>query len=254
MNADADEFRSLATSELIARFSDDARRMSNVHRQFEAGDFKTGSSEFKFLFVDLKAVSRELRARNAAVEIRQMFESEDDAVRHFATTHFWTLDRELAQAASSGARFGEPTREALRLMRLARDTPKDVPILTELTVDDLIASFVDASIRLYGARFLDCAGVRADREIRTRIARHVRGIARELKSRGAVGRLVPLMDHANERVRLDAAIASLDLEPQKAAAILEGVVKRGREEFDVTDAKRSLRLRPGGKSVDGDVR
>ena len=249
MTEDVDEIRSSTTSALIARFCADAREMGNPRFTLALGNLKAKTPEREAAVNDLHAVARELRARAAVAEIRPLFESADDRVRRRAATQFWSLDPKAAEAAFLGTRFGQSTGEALRLTKLARDTPAEVPDLTGLNVDELVEKFVDGSIRLYATRFLDCIGDLGDLEIRNRIAPHVWDPARELKSRGNLARLVPLMDHPNDRVRLNAAIASLDLEPQKAAAILEGFVKRGREEFDIIDARHSLRMWREGKPV-----
>ena len=249
MTEDVDEIRSSTTSALIARFCAGARRMGNPRPSFLPWNREANTPEREAAVEDVHAVVRELRARGAVAEIRPLYESEDDLVRSRAATLFWPLDPKTAQAAFLGVRFGQSTREALRLIKLARGTPAAVPDLTGLSADELVTKFVDASIRLYATRFLDCIGDRGDLEIRNRIVPHVWDPARELKSRGELARLVPLMDHANDRVRLNAAIASLDLEPQKAAAILEGFAKRGREEFDIIDARHSLRMWREGKPV-----
>jgi hypothetical protein len=70
-----------------------------------------------------------------------------------------------------------------------------------------------------------------------------------LKARGALAKLAPLMDHPNERVRLDAATACLDIEPQKADAILQAAAARSREQFDMMDAKRIIQQRSRGQGV-----
>jgi hypothetical protein len=57
------------------------------------------------------------------------------------------------------------------------------------------------------------------------------------------------MDHPNERVRLDAATACLDIEPQKADAIIHAAAARSRDEFDRMDAKRVIERRSRGQGV-----
>jgi HEAT repeat protein len=223
--------------------------MGNPRPSFIPGNLKARTPEREAVVNDLHAVARELRARNAVAEIRLLYESEDDPVRSRAATQFWAFDPETAQAAYLGVSFGQSTREALRLTKLARDTPAEVPDLTALSADQLVEKFVDGSIRLYATRFLDCIGDRGDLEVRNRIVPHVWDPARELKSRGALARLVPLMDHANDRVRLNATIASLDIEPQKAEAILQDFAKGARAPFDMMDAKRSLRSWREGETV-----
>jgi Domain of unknown function (DUF2019) len=249
MTIDSREISSLTTAQLIERFVADARRLGVPLRSLDLRNFKPRTPEVEAVGDDLRAVARELRARNAAVEVRPLFDSEEDPVRSFASTQFRAFAPEVAQAAFSGVRFGAPTREVVALTQRARDTSPERPNLTGLTDDELVARFIDGAIRLYATRFLDCFGDPADLEVRNNILPHVWDPARELKAHGALAKLVSLMDHSNERVRLDAATACLDLEPQKADAILQAVAARSCEQFDMVDAKRVIERRSRGQGV-----
>ena len=249
MTVESKEISSLTTAQLVERFAADARRMGNPQRPRDPGNLKPRTPEFETVGDDLQAVARELRARNAAAEVRPLYDSGEDSVRSFASTQFRAFDPELARAAYSAARFAVPTREVVALTQRARDTSPERPDLTGLTDDELVERFVDGAICLDATRFLDCFGDPADLEIRNNVLPHVWDPARELKARGALAKLVPLMDHANERVRLDAATACLDIEPQKANAILEAAAARSREEFDMMDAKRVIEQRSRGQGV-----
>jgi HEAT repeat protein len=249
MTVDPKEIASQTTAQLVERFAADARRLGNPRRPRDPRNLKPRTPEFQALSGDLRAVASELRARNAVAEVRPLYDSEEDPVRSFASTQFGAFAPEVAQAAFFGVRFGVSTREALALTQLALDTPAERPNLTGLSDDELVERFTDGAIRLYATRFLDCLGDPADLEIRNNILPHVWDPARELKAHGALAKLVPLMDHPNERVRLDAATACHDIEPQKAHTILSEVAARGREEFDVMDAKRVLERWSRGQGV-----
>ena len=207
MTGASQEISSLTTAQLVERFAADARQMGVPLRSLDLRNFKPRSAESKAAGDDLQAVASELRARNAVTEVRPLYDSNEDPVRSFASTQFHAFAPELARAAFSGVRFGVPTPEVLALTQRARETSPERPDLTGLTDDELVERFVDGAIRLYATRFLDCFGDPADLEIRNNILPHVWDPARELKARGALAKLAPLMDHPNERVRLDAATA-----------------------------------------------
>lgn len=249
MTVDSREISSLTTAQLVERFAADARRMGNPQRPLDPRNLKPRTPEFEAVGGDLQAVARELRARNAVEQVRPLYESDEDPVRSFASTQFRAFDPELARAAFSGARFAVPTREVVALTRRVRDTSSERPDLTGLTDDELVERFIDGAIRLYATRFLDCLGDPADLEIRNNLLPHVWDPARELKAHGALAKLVPLMDHPNERARLDAATACLDIEPQKANAIIQAAAVRSREQFDMMDAKRVIQQRSRGQCV-----
>ncbi|MBV8662352.1 MAG: DUF2019 domain-containing protein [Hyphomicrobiales bacterium] len=249
MSVDPHEIASLTTAQLVERFAADARGMGVPLRSLDLRNFKPRTPEIETIGGDLRAVARELRARNAVEAVRSLYESDEDPVRSFASTQFGAFAPEAARAAFLGVRFGVPTREVLAMTQRARSTPAERPNLTGLTNDELVERFVDGATRLYATRFLDCLGDPADLEIRNKILPHVWDPARELKARDALAKLVPLMDHPNERVRLDAATACLDIESPKADAILQAAAVRSRDEFDMMDAKRVIERRSRGQGV-----
>ena len=170
-------------------------------------------------------------------------------MRSLASSQFSKFDPELAQAAFYGVQFGVPTREVVALTRRARATPADPPSLAGLSVEALVAAFLDASTRLYATRFIDCVGEPDDLEIRNRIVVEISRLAHELNARGALARLAPLMDDANDRVRIDAAMLCLATDTEKARAILDDAAARSRDIFDRMSAGRALGLWAEGKLV-----
>jgi hypothetical protein len=225
MTADATEIRSLTAAQLVERFAADARRIGNPQKPMAKGNLKPGTPEYEIAASDLKAVSSELRARNAVAEVLPLFHSESNPVRAFAQGHFGRFDRELARSAFYGVQYGLPTQEVVELRRRVRAVPPDRPTLADMAVDELVGRFVDATTRLYATRFLDCIGDEGDMDIRNRIIGEEGDILRELKVRGALDTLLPLLDHQNPVVRAETATACLALDTEKAIAILESVAK-----------------------------
>jgi hypothetical protein len=92
-----------------------------------------------------------------------------------------------------------------------------------MTDDALVARFEDAATREYATRFLDCDEDQDDIDTRNRILGEVWDVMRELKARGLLGRLLPLLESANVTVRREAATACLRVAEQQATAVLEDI-------------------------------
>jgi hypothetical protein len=224
---------------LVRRFAANALRLGYRLDPIEKLPLKLGTPEREAVIKEVQAVARELRARKPVAQVRPLYESEHRAVRSLASTLLGAIDPDLAQAALRSAQYDLPTDEVVALIRRARTPPPERPALAEMTLDALIERFVDASTRLYATRFLYCFEEPADMDVRNAILDNVWDAAREINARGELAILAPLMDHANVRVRFNAAMGCLGIEPQKASAILEAIGKRG-EEFDMMDARNAL--------------
>jgi len=241
MSSDLSDIAGQNTDQLIQRFVAYALRLGypwDANEKIKI-QLKPGMPEHDSVVNELKAVARELRARQPVAQVRPLYESEHRSVRRFASTLLATVDPDLAQAAFRGAQYDLPTDEVVDLVRRARTPPPERPALAELTPDALVERFVDASTRLYATRFLCCFDDPLDLEVRNGVLVDVWDAAREIKARGEMAKLAPLMDHANVRVRLNAAMACLGIDPQKAGALLDAIGERG-EEFDMMDAKGAM--------------
>ncbi len=154
-------------------------------------------------------------------------------MRSWASAQFASIDPEGSDAAFRGLIQGVSARDALALMRRARQLPPTKPTLEDMTVDELAARFEDAAEREYGTHFLDCIGESQDMALGNCICAEIWDIMRELKARGALSRLLPLLASPNMTVRREAATACLRIaEPQSVAALaareaLDGWRKNG---------------------------
>jgi hypothetical protein len=94
-----------------------------------------------------------------------------------------------------------------------------------MTVSQLVACFVDACERCYGAtRFLtDAEGGGPSMKAHNRVAGDIYVAAKELNRRGELGALVPLIKHPLITVRQRAAAYSLPVATNIATAALEDV-------------------------------
>ena len=196
MTSAGPDLRSATVAVLVERFAADARRMGDG-RPFVPTRIKRGSPEYEAALSDLRAAARELVARGAAAEFRPLLETDDDSIRSFASTTLAPLDRELAHAAFYGMMYRVPTLEVLRLIRRARAGPPKRPSPTEMRLDQLVDRFVDASTRLYATRSMDVVDEPRDLDLRGDILVEIVEILRELKARGGLEKLLPLLDDGN---------------------------------------------------------
>ena len=131
-----------------------------------------------------------------------------------------------------------------------------------MTEDQVFDRVVDVFMRLYGTRFFDWLGDDgngftedcADILNRNHWVGEEVAALRELKARGALARLAPLMEDPNPVVRTQAATACLALTTDKALPILEsagkGIFGRGPgEDFEVWSAQNALNNWRTGKPV-----
>jgi len=117
----------------------------------------------------------------------------------------------------------------------AKKRPPARPILKEMSTNQLVARFEDAGIRENATRFLDGQFEPYDVKLRNRIVDEIRGVADELKSRGALASILPLLDHANVTVRSAAAIYGLEIAPDRALPALE-TISAGRDRTEAVSA------------------
>jgi hypothetical protein len=248
MSNEASAFTSIGTPQLVERFIADATRIGLPRDRDDPRRLKMGTPEHDATVKDLHAVARELCARKPIAEVQALYENENAGVRTFASTLLSTVDPQLSAAAFRGLAFDTPARQVVALARRARTPPPESPSLADMTLDALIERFIDVATRLFATRFLDCVAKRADLDLRNRIVGEEGDILRELKARGALERLLPLLDGGNPALQPQAAIACLAIASDKAIAILEAAT-RSYDSMESRDARHYLHLWREGKTV-----
>ena len=182
----------------------------------------------------LWATSAILNARRPIAQVERMLEDDDPDIRATAAMFIGDLSPELAAAATEAYLVGLPTREVLALQRRARQAPPERPTLEEMTDDELVARFEDAALRESGAGFLDYLENDDDKDLQNAIVGEVWDIMRQLKARGQLARLLPLLASDNLTVRREAATACLRTAEAQAIGVLEDVARNlgSREGFE----------------------
>jgi HEAT repeat protein len=187
----------------------------------------------------LRGIVDSLRVQGVGAPIERLLRDDDPDVRATAAIAFADLSPELADAAGQSAYVGLPTDKMLELQRRARRRPPERPTLAELSDDDLVARFEDAAERESGSHFLDYLDDPADKDLQNEIVGEVWNIMRQLKARGLLVRLLPLLGSDDLTVRREAATACLRVDAPQAEAALESVARDG-EYPDNINARAAL--------------
>jgi hypothetical protein len=175
----------------------------------------------------IENVATALLVRGATSELRALFDHDDPDIRVWTGGLFRDLDPEVADAAVDSVFKAKSTRELLALWRLARRLPPTRPTLKEMSDDALVARFEDAAVRRSAANFLNPVKEPQDLETQNRITGEMINLTLEMKTRGLLPRLAPLMGSPDLTVRRFAAQGCLRLAEKEAVAALESVVANG---------------------------
>ena len=233
----SDKYAAMSTEQLLELFADAAKRTGFASDLLNTLDSaKAGVALPEPMPMpgrvqaagELIALAEALHARGSPAEAKRLFEVDDPAVRVSAALYLGDIDPEMASAAISAAYARLPTREVFDLKRRVLQVTPAEPTLKAMSDDALVARFEDAATREYATRFLeDDEDSPGDMTERNRIVDEVWGIMLELKARGALGRLVPLLSSSNVTVRREAATVCLYVAEQASIAVLEAVAASG---------------------------
>jgi len=228
------DYTSSSTDDLAQKFADLERQIGHMS---PSGDEAADETKIGALFDDLQAVITELLKRKPTDKLQELFFHEDADVRNWAGIYLHRVNPEVAHAAVTSAIYGFTTKEVLALCDRIRRGPPPTPTLQEMTVPQLLARYIDACERCYGAtRFLDDEetggpNVKGYNKASGEIYR----VGKELNDRGQLAALVPLMDHPLITVRQKAGMHCLDIASGKAVATLEAV-NANKERNDVKES------------------
>lgn len=240
-----------STDELLLQFAEVAKIAGTASTPYRGIPKRT--PERDRLVQELQRLGEQIRKRKPISRVRELLEHENLDVRGWAAAQFHSLDPERASASFNGLLAKLSTAEVLALTRRARQAPPSSPSITAMSSPALVERFEDAAMREYATRFLNCIDEPADMALRNDIVSKVFDIMRELKSRGQLALLIPLLESANVTVRREAAIACLKVEPDRATAALEWIALNG-DQLEPVKAKETLeRWRRGAGIVYGVV-
>lgn len=230
------DYAALTTEALIDMFRSAARQYGMGRSQLAALDnlrdplaspLTNDLKGRKPAFDQIWALSLVLCDRRPISEIEQLLEDSDPDIRATAAGFLAQLSPELADAAAKGFQVKRPTREILALQRRARQAPPPQPSLEDMSDDELVARFEDATLRESGVYLLNYLEDAAIQDLRNNICGEVWDVMRQLKARGLLAKLLPLLASDNLTVRREAAVACLRIAEPEAVAALESVSRDG---------------------------
>jgi hypothetical protein len=217
----------MSIDQLIDRFIEEANRVGTIVR-IERTKVPLDSPEWDQGNTIIRNLARELIRRNAFAAVRaRLFENPSPDVRGWAGMKWCNADPAWATAAFTGVLKRMTTREVLDWRDRVLRGPPSLPALHDMTVAQLLERFVDACERYYGGtRFLmdeDGGGFGGD--VYTKTTGEVLAVAKELKARGELEALIPLLDHPCITVREKAARCCVEIAKDKALSILQFLAK-----------------------------
>lgn len=248
-----EDYTALSTQQLVEMFTTAAKRfglgsrqlatLQNLRDPLVPGLPPTDFDPPKPTAAELWATATALSERESTAEVERMLEDDDPDIRMTAAGFLGEMSPELADAAIKGAQMMKPTREILAFQRRARQTPPSLPTLEDMPDDELVARFEDATLRESGVYLLDYLEDKAIQDVRNDICGEVCDVMRQLKARGLLARLLPLLASDNLTVRREAAVACLRIAEPEAIATLEAVSRDGTfgDNFSARTALRDWR-------------
>ena len=235
------DYSQMNVEELIRRFAEGAERVGGGYDMPHPK-----SSEAQTIRSEIRAIAEELRARRPLQELRQLYNHHSPDVRAWANGQFMSIDPEWSSAGTAGIVENLTAAEVMALRKRARTRPPQHPTVQDMSVEQLVERFEDAGIRQYATQFLTDAKGGPDIDTWNRIAGETYRIAEELKARGSLLALLPLLDHPNTIVRWAAATRCLPIAPERAIPILEKVAAE-KYRFEAMHASDTLESWHRGK-------
>jgi hypothetical protein len=228
------DYTSASTDDLAQKFANLEKQIGHMS---PSGDEAADETKIGALFDDLQAVITELLKRKPTNKSQGLFFHEDADVRNWAGIYLHRVNPEVAHAAVTSAIYGFTTQEVLALCDRIRRGPPATPTLQEMTAPQLLDRYIDACERCYGTtRFLDDEATGGPNvKGYNKASGEIYRVAKELKARGQLAALVPLMDHSLVTVRQKAGMHCLDIASEKAVATLEAI-DAGKQRSDVKES------------------
>jgi hypothetical protein len=233
----AEAYAQMSTDELIAEFVRLAQALRSVWTFW--AKIPENTPERQAMDQELRAIGAELCARKPIEKLRPLFDHESVDVRFYAAMRFLPVDPDWAIAAISAHTADLSTKDVIALRARAKKRPPARPTVKDMSTDQLVARFEDAGIRRYATQFLGGEFEPFDVELNNRIAKETREIINELKSRDALSRLLPLLDHPNISVRRTAATYAISVAPDRTLPVLEAV-SASRDSIEAPRASATL--------------
>jgi hypothetical protein len=190
------------------------------------------ASDFKAAMEEARVLTDELNRRADPDAGDRLWASQNPAVR-IGVLALLTPDapREFRLGAMIGPLSNLPDEKAGRLFLEALATNEDRASLKNLGEDELVERFVEFCLRNFMAwNFFSLHDDREQIEASNNIITEIMRILVVIKERGLLDRLVPLLKHDNQNVRLWSAYGALFIDEDAALAALTAISGEGAPE------------------------
>lgn len=217
----ADSASPMSVEALIAEFVRLAKELGTAYTMLP--QFPEPTPERTAKRQELAVVAAQLTKRRPIARIRALFDHESKDVRAYAAGQFLDIDEDWAVATLFALNENMSTRQMMAICDHARRPPPARPTLQEMTIEQLAARFEDAGMRRHATRFCGDGGAPFDVELSNQIVGEIAAIVAELRSRGAMEALFPLLGHSSIAVRTDAGRVCLSTAPDIALPVLQAI-------------------------------
>jgi HEAT repeat protein len=190
---------------------------------------KNRADDFKRAVEEARALAKELDRRGDYQAGDRLLSCPNPAVRlGIFCLLLPDAPREMRVAAMIGPLSGLPDETAGELFLRALSTKDDHSSLAALSEDDLLRRFEEFCLRNFIAwNFFNLHADQEQIDASNSIMDEIMRILVALKERNAVQRLVPLLKHENQNIRLWAAEGVLFVNEEAALATLAGIADEG---------------------------
>lgn len=232
MTSQSYDLKQWATSSLVDRFIAILSPFGTMY----VGDFapisglENRADEFNAVVEEARALANELDRRADYDAGDRLWNCPNPAVRLgiFALL-LPDAPPEVRMAAMFGPLSGLPDQTAGDLYLRALATGDERVSLTGITDDELLDRFMEFCLRDFMAtKFFNLHSDQEQIDAGNNIVTQIMLILVALKERGALGRLVPLLAHENQNVRLWAANGALFVDEKAAVAALTKIADEGK--------------------------
>ncbi len=227
----SDDLKQWTTSAIVDRFI----AIMSPFGSMDVGEFApipgldNKAVEFKIAVEEARLLAAELNRRADPEAGDRLWGDPNPAVRMGILSLMATdIPRELRMSAMIGPLSGLQDEEAGRLFLDAFDTKEERIPLTGFNDDELVDRFIEFCRRNFMAwNFFSLHDNQEQIDASNNIITEVIRILVALKERNCLSRLLPLLQHENQNVRLWAADGALFVQEQAALATLTAISEEG---------------------------
>ncbi len=234
MSSPSDDLKQWPTSLLVDRFIALLSPFGSLpmSKFLPIPGLKNRANEFKTAIEEARPVADELNRRRDPDAGDRLMGNLNPGVRMGVFAMLTPgAPKEIVAAGMLGPLSGLPDETACGLFERALTTGEESVSLAELSEDELVDRLVEFCLRNFMAwNFFNLHSDQEQIDASNSIITEIMRVLVALKQRGALGRLVPLLKHTNQNVRLWAADGALFVDEAAALSTLNAIIDEGAPE------------------------